>query len=206
MITDIDDYFTKGCGRCSRFATPDCSTRTWAQGLQDLRQLCREAGLSETVKWGHPCYVHAGRNIVIIGAFRGDFRLTFFNAGLMKDPENLLEKPGPNTRNPCLIRFASNDRVAPMAPVIRSYLQEAMTYAEAGLTAPKEDTETELPEELVDALASDPDLSAAFDALTPGRQRSYVINLNAAKQSATRIARIGRFRDKIISGKGANER
>lgn len=70
MITDIKDYFAKGCGRCERFSTPSCSARRWANGLSDLRRICLEVGLVETVKWGHPCYMHAGRNIAIIGATR----------------------------------------------------------------------------------------------------------------------------------------
>lgn len=206
MITDIEDYFAKGCGRCKRFETLDCSTQVWANGLRDLRRLCRDVGLTERVKWGHPCYLRGDRNIAIIGAFRSDFRLTFFNAALMKDPEHVLEKPGPNTQNPCLIRFTATAQVAKMNAVIRSYLAEAVSYADAGVNPPRTDTAFELPDELIEVLAADPELAAAFDALTPGRQRSYVINLGAAKQSATRLARIDRFRDNIILGKGANER
>ncbi|GHE90729.1 OmdA-family protein [Aliiroseovarius zhejiangensis] len=206
MITDVDDYFVDGCGRCGRFATPDCSTRIWADGLHDLRAICLGAGLSETVKWGHPCYMLGDRNIALIGAFRGDFRLTFFNAALMKDPEKLLEKPGPNTQTPCLIRFTDPTQVTALAPVIRSYLAEATSYAEAGILPRKTEASFDLPDELVEVLAADPDLASAFDALTPGRQRSYVINLTSAKKSATRFARIDRFRNKILAGKGANER
>lgn len=206
MITDIEDYFTKGCGRCERFATPDCSTRRWQDGLNALRRICRDIGLAETVKWGHPCYMHAGRNIALFGAFRDDFRLSFMNAALLKDPEGILVANGPNTQTRNIIRFRDNGQVAKMEPVIRAYLAEAMGYAEAGLTAPKAQGEIELPEELVAALDSDPELAEAFHNLTPGRQRSYVINLNGAKQSATRVARIAKFRDRIIAGKGALER
>ena len=206
MITDIEDYFSKGCGRCERFATPECSTRQWAGGLGDLRKICRESGLFETVKWGHPCYVHEGRNVAIIGAFRGDFRLNFFNAALMKDPESLLEKQGPNTQHAGMIRFTDNAQVARIGPVILSYLKEAKGYAEAGIKPPREERDIELPDELVEALDADPDLAEAFHALTPGRQRSYVINLNSAKTSATRMSRIAKFREKILSGKGATER
>lgn len=206
MISEIEDYFAKGCGRCERFATPDCSTRKWADGLGDLRRICLEAGLVETVKWGHPCYMHAGRNIAIIGAFRGDFRLSFFNAALMKDPEGVLETQGPNARHPDMIRFVDNSQVAMRAPVIQSYLQEAMGYAEAGIKPPKEESKIELPVELVDALDADPELAEAFHNLTPGRQKSYVINLNSAKKSETRVSRIAKFRGKILAGKGANER
>ncbi len=206
MITDIEDYFTKGCGRCERFEMPDCSTRRWERGLRELREICRSAGLRETVKWAHPCYMHAGRNIAIMGAFRNDFRLSFMNAALLKDPHGVLERQGPNTRHPDMIRFASNDDVEKMEPVIRSYLGEAMAYAAQGVKPPKDDMQPDLPPELADALDADPELAEAFHALTPGRQKSYVINLNAAKQSETRVTRIARFRDRIIAGKGAMER
>ncbi|MEO0982457.1 MAG: YdeI/OmpD-associated family protein [Pseudomonadota bacterium] len=206
MITEIEDYFSKGCGRCDRFATPDCSTRPWARGLADLRRICRDAGLEETLKWAHPCYAHAGRNVAILGAHRGDFRLSFFHAALMKDPENLLVKQGPNTQHPDMIRFTDNGAVAALAPAIRAYLKEAMAYAEAGIKAPKDTRALDLPEELVDALDADPELAEAFHALTPGRQRSYVILLNGAKKSETRMARIEKARGRIIAGKGATER
>ena len=90
MINEIEDYFARGCGRCDRFATPDCSARRWAGALAELRGLCREAGLAEHVKWGHPCYMHAGRNVAILGAFRQEVRITFFEAALLDDPEGLL--------------------------------------------------------------------------------------------------------------------
>lgn len=206
MITDIEDFFSKGCGRCDRFATADCSTRQWAHGLNELRRICLASGLVETVKWGHPCYMHAGRNIVIIGAFRGDFRLSFFHAALMKDPEGVLEKQGPNTKHPDMIRFVDNAQVTKMEPVILSYLKEAMGYAQAGVKPPKEESEIELPDELIEALDSDPELAEAFHGLTPGRKKSYAINLNSVKKSETRISRIAKFRDHILAGKGALER
>ena len=206
MITDVEDYFSSGCGRCDRFATTDCSTRRWLPGLKELRRICLDAGLIETAKWGHPCYMHAGRNIVIVGAFRSDFRLSFFNAALMKDPKGVLEKQGPNTRHCDMFRFTENAQVVQREAVIASYLKEAMEYAESGIKAPKVQTEIEWPEELLEALESDPELSIAFDSLTPGRRKSYVINLNSAKKAETKIARIVKFRDRILQGKGANER
>ncbi len=206
MITDIEDFFTKGCGRCERFATPDCSTRLWSKGLDDLRQICLDSGLTEAVKWGHPCYEHGGRNIAIIGAIRGDFRLSFFNAALMRDPEGVLEKQGPNTPHVDMIRFVDNAEVLRMKPVILAYLEEAKGYAEVGMKPPKANGELELPEELVEAMDSDPELAAAFLSLTPGRQKSYVINLSSAKTSATRTARIAKFRERILAGRGALER
>ncbi len=206
MITDIEDYFSKGCGRCDRFATPDCSTRQWDRGLRQLRKICLDAGLVETVKWGHPCYMYNGRNIVILGAFRGDFRISFFDAALMKDPDGILEKQGPNTRHPDMIRFTDNEQVAATEPTIRSYLKEAASYAEAGIKPPKDESKIDLPDELLEALNADSELAEAFHKLTPGRQKSYVINLNSAKKSTTRFSRIARFRQKILAGKGAMER
>ncbi|MEM6429629.1 MAG: YdeI/OmpD-associated family protein [Deinococcota bacterium] len=206
MISNIEDYFSKGCGRCERFATPECSTRQWHEGLAELRNICLSMELTETVKWGQPCYMYAERNIVIIGALRHDFRLGFFNAALMKDPDGVMAKQGKNTPHPDTIRFTDNAQVTQMKPVIAAYLQEAMAYAEAGIKPPKVARDIELPEELIDALDADPELAEAFYSLTPGRQRSYAINLSSAKKSATRLARIVKFRDKIIAGKGAMER
>ena len=206
MITDIEDFFAKGCGRCPRFDTKDCSTKRWQSGLAKLREICRSRGLVETVKWGHPCYMHAGRNIALIGAFQKDFRLTFFNAALMKDPDGILEKAGPNTQNPGVIRFAANDGPQELEAVVTAYLEEAMEYAEEGKKPLKDDSVPDLPDELVEALDSDPELSEAFHALTRGRQRSYVIQLNSAKTPETRMRRIEKYRDRIIAGKGAMER
>jgi uncharacterized protein YdeI (YjbR/CyaY-like superfamily) len=206
MIKDIEDYFTKGCGRCARFDTPDCAAKRWEQGLKKLRQICRNAKLEEAVKWAHPCYMHANRNIAIIGAVREDFRLNFFNAALMKDPENILEHQGPNTKHPDMIRFTANEQVSDMETVIGAYLEEAMDYAAKGVRPPKDDSEPDLPDALAEALDTDPELAVAFQNLTPGRRRSYVININSATQSETRVRRIAKFRSKIIAGKGAMER
>jgi uncharacterized protein YdeI (YjbR/CyaY-like superfamily) len=206
MITDPETFFAKGCGRCDRFATPDCSTLLWLPGLLTLRHLCRDAGLVEVAKWGHPTYMHKGRNIAILGAFRGDFRLTFFNSALLADPEGVLERQGPNSRHPDCLRFT--DTAAPLAltPTIRAYLFEAMDYAEQGVLPAKEPSDINLPPELVEALDADPALAEAFAALTPGRQKSWALFVTDAKTQATRQARIEKGRAKIMAGKGATER
>jgi uncharacterized protein YdeI (YjbR/CyaY-like superfamily) len=207
MTTQIEVYFASGCGRCARFATPDCSTRRWAEGLDALRRLCLGAGLTETVKWGHPCYVHAGRNIALIGAFRDDFRLTFFDAALVEDAAGVRERSGPNTAHPDTVRFTDPARVAVLGPVLQSYLTAAMARAEAAIRPPRAAPQAgPPPAELAEALAADPALAAAFAALTPGRQRSYAIALGGTKAAATRRARIARLRDRILAGKGATER
>lgn len=206
MITVAEDFFDKGCGRCERFATPDCSTRRWIDGLNALRRIALDVGLIETAKWGHPCYMHADRNIALIGAFREDFRLTFMNAALLKDPEGVLVRQGANTRHPDMIVFRDNAEVGRLEAVIGAYLREAMAYAEAGLKPPRDAYERELPDELVEALDADPELAEAFHALSRGRRNSYVVNLNTAKTSATRTARIEKFRPAILAGRGVNER
>lgn len=206
MIVDPDDFFTKGCGRCARFATPDCSTRRWIDGLNDLRRICLDVGLKETVKWAHPCYMHAGRNIAIFGAFRNDFRLSFMNPGLLVDSEGVLEPQGPNSQTPGMIRFTATGQVGEKQSVIRAYLKQLMGHAEAGTKPARMDCEIDMPDELIEVLDADPELSEAFHALTPGRQKSYLLALNQAKQSSTRLARIEKFRGKIIAGKGALER
>lgn len=206
MITRVEDYFARGCGRCARFATADCSTRRWLKGLQALRRMAVEAGLEETAKWGHPVYMHAGRNVAIIGAFRDDFRLTFFNAALMRDPDGILERQGPNTAHPDCLRFFDPNRPAEIEPLIRAYLAEAMGYAEAGILPPKDPREVELPEELIEALDADPELAEAFHRLTPGRRKSWALHLAGARASATRRSRIEKGRERILSGLGATER
>src|SRR3569833_2126245 len=133
MITDPAEFFTKGCGRCDRFASPECTTRQWLAGIERLRALCLEAGLSEVAKWGHPCYMRGERNIAMIATLIGDFRLHFFAPGLMKDPAHVLVPTGPTARRPSLVRFTANGQVAELEPVIRAYLQEAIGYADKGL-------------------------------------------------------------------------
>ena len=181
-------------------------SRQWLAGLEQLRAICLDAGLAETAKWGHPCYLHAGRNVALLSAFRGDFRLTFFHAALLRDPQGVLEKNGPNAGHPSIIRFTDSGQVAELEPVIRAYLHEAKGYAEKGILPAREPRELDVPDELAEALGADPELAEAFHALTPGRQRSYLFSLNAAKRPATRIARIAKFRDRILAGKGALER
>lgn len=205
MITLASDFFAKGCGRCARFDTAGCSALIWSAGLLALRAICRDMGLVETVKWGHPCYRHGDRNIVLIGALQGDFRLNFFNAGLMKDPDGLMVRQGPNPRHPDSIMFRDAAEVAEREVSLRAYLAEAMRYAEAGIKAEKTAVELDLPGALIEAMEADAEFAGAFHALTPGRQRSYVIALSGAKTAATRVARIGKFRSKVMLGKGANE-
>jgi uncharacterized protein YdeI (YjbR/CyaY-like superfamily) len=124
----------------------------------------------------------------------------------VNDTEGVLTPQGPNSLTPSMIRFTAVEQVGEREAVIRAYLRQLMDHAEAGTKPPKADRELEMPDELTEALDADPELAEAFHALTPGRRRSYMFNLNQTKQPATRVARIEKFRGKIIAGKGAMER
>lgn len=204
MITDVADYFTRGCGRCARFDSRACSTAVWAPALATLRDLCRAAGLEETVKWGHPCYMHAGRNVALIGATLAGPQLSLFEAGLLSDP--LLRPAGPNSRVADTIFLTDAAEVAALAPRIAALLAEAKAHAAAGRRAARVASDLDLPDELVAALDADPALAEAFAALTPGRQRSHVLALTSTANPATRRARIQRLRGLILAGKDAQGR
>ena len=158
------------------------------------------------MKWGHPCYMHAGRNIAIFGAFRDDFRLTFFDAVLLTDPDRILEKISEHSKAATIVRFTDPGQPAAMEASIRACLTEAMGYAKAGKKPPRTPTEFELPDALAEAMDVDPDLAEAFAALTPGRQKSWALHVAGAKKPETRLSRIEAARDKILAGKGALDR
>lgn len=206
MITDPDEFFVSGCGRCPRFATDDCAARLHGEGLAVLRPVFLAAGLEEDVRWGQPCYRAAGRNVALMSATRDGIRIGLFEAGLLDDPQGLLEPSGPNAKGRDTIRVADAAAARRIAPALTALLEQARAHAQAGRRAPKAPEALVLPPELTDALAADPQLAVAFQALTPGRQRSYVILLASAKTAATRAARITRVRDRILAGKGATER
>lgn len=205
MITDPNEFFLQGCGRCERGGTDDCSSRLWAEGLAHLRRICLDAGLDEVAKWGHPCYTLNGANIAILGAFRGDFHLSFFKASLMKDPQRLFIKRGENTQVASVISFSSHKEVKKLERVLRAYLDEAIAIERAGLKPKRSPPKVELPDELAEALQNDAVLSEAFFKLTPGRQRGYCMTIGSAKQSATRVKRIEKYRPQILAGKGFQE-
>ena len=203
MITEPDKFFRDGCGRCARFQTDGCSARLWAAGLAGLRRLCLQAGLEETAKWGHPCYMHAGRNIAILGAFRGDVRLSFFNAALLRDDRGILTRQGPNTRHPDAVRLMDAADLDRLSPAILDLIEQAKAHARAGTLPPKEQSAPDMPAELAEALDADPALAEAFHALTPGRQRSHVLAISSAMAEATRAARVVKLAQLILAGKGA---
>ena len=209
MANDIkisDNYFKKGCGRCTRYDTFDCSAHKWSSGLKMLRSICLGAELTETLKWSHPCYMHSKRNVVILGAFIKDFRLNFFQAGLLEDPFKLLQKRSENSEVADCLKFDHVDQVIEQKDQIQELLKNAITVAASGRKVEKSEKVMERPDILIEILSDDAVLKKAFDALTPGRQRSYIIHLNNAKNDSTKRRRLLSAREKIFSGKGALER
>lgn len=202
----VDEYIAEGCGRCDKVGTPQCKVNTWREGLVALRQVVLDTPLKEERKWGAPCYTLNGQNVVMIGAFNTNFVLSFMKGALLEDKHQLLVAPGENTQSGRVIRFTDNHSVASLAPVLKRYILEAIDIEKAGLRVEKKQHEDyEVPLELQRALDQDDALRDAFDALTPGRQRSYFLHIGGAKQAKTREARVEKCRDKIFDGKGFNE-
>lgn len=202
----VDDYMAQGCGRCDKVGTPECKVNTWRDGLIELRKVVLDTPLTEDRKWGAPCYTYNGQNVVMIGAFKTNFVLSFMKGALLTDEHSLLVAPGENTQSGRVIRFTDAGRVVELAPVLKAYILEAIEVEKAGMSVDFKKTEDyRLPYELQRAMDADSALKDAFFALTPGRQRSYILHIDGAKQAKTREARVERCRDKIFDGKGFNE-
>ena len=178
----------------------------WRDELAALRAILLDCPVTEEFKWRSPCYTHQGANVAIVWGFRDYCGLGFFKGVLLKDPQGILVPPGDNSRSVRLIRFTSVAEIARMEAVVKAYVREAVEVEKAGLKVefPKDDLE--YPAELDERLEADPELKAAFDALTPGRRRGYVLHFSQPKQSGTRVARIERCKARIFAGKGFNER
>ena len=184
---DVDGYF-------------DDATE-WPDEQRTLRKILRGTPLVEAYKWKQPVYTHGNANLVTIWAFKDGCGLGFFKGVLLDDPDKVLEHVGENSRSAMKIVFRSTAEIDAAAPLIQAYVAEAIEREERGETVEFAKDDLELPTELIEALAADPGLADAWDALTPGRRRSHVLHISGAKQSATRIARIERNRDKILAGK-----
>ena len=173
----------------------------WPAEMAALRPVLLDCGLTEAIKWGKPCFSHDDSNIVIFQEMNDHLSLMFFKGALMKDPHGVLKPQGPNSRSAMRIAFTSMEDVAELTDTVKEYVADAIVIEEAGLEvgpAP----ELELVEELKTRLDDDPALEAAFEALTPGRQREYNLYFSGAKQAKTREARVEKYIPKIKDGKG----
>ncbi len=206
MNPKVDPYFADGCGRCPLFATPECKVNHWRAELKHLRALVLETELSEELKWGVPCYTCENNKIVLIHAFKEYCALLFFKGALLKNPKGILIQQTENVQAGRQIRFTNPKEVRDMEATIKAYLQEAIAVEKAGLKVEYKKTEEfTVPEEFQTKLNEFPELKAAFEALTPGRQRGYLLHFAAPKQSKTRESRIEKFIPKILNGEGLHD-
>jgi len=201
----VDLFIADGCGRCDYYATDKCKVRSWQMELQHLRQIMLETGLVEDVKWGVPVYTHQGKNIVIVSALKDCVTFGFFKGVLLSDPKKILEQQGPSVQSARIIRFTAVDQIINLTDTIKEYVKEAVVIEESGVKVEfKKDLEP-IPDELNDMFEDLPALRDAFYALTPGKQRGYIIHFSQPKQSASRINRIEKCIDKIMNGEGFHD-
>lgn len=179
---------------------------TWRDELLALRKLLRATPLDETFKWRGPCYVAEGGNIATLWGFRDRCALGFFKGVLLKDTDAILVPPGENSRSVRMFEFTSVAQLDAAAPALRRFVDEAIAIEKAGLKVDLPKDDLDYPDELVERLDGDPDFRTAFQALTPGRQRGWVLHFAGAKQSATRAGRIDKAAARILAGKGMHDR
>lgn len=191
MNPKTDFYFSKG---------------KWQEETKLLRTIVLDCGLTEELKWGCPCYVFEGRNIVLIHVFKEYCALLVFKGALLRDPAGILIQQTENVQSARQIRFTGVKEIKDRAAVIRSYIYEAIEVERAGLKVPlKKTKDYAVPEEFQQQLDRQPALKKAFTALTPGRQRAYLFYFSQAKQSKTRAARVEKYIPNILAGKGPED-
>ncbi|HEY0274118.1 MAG TPA: DUF1801 domain-containing protein [Chitinophaga sp.] len=182
------------------------NARQWQPEMTQLRKVMLDCGLTEEFKWGKPCYAFEGKNIVIIQGFRAYCAILFFKGALLEDPHGVLRKTGENTVVGRQIRVENVQEIIKMTPILKSYIYQAIEVEKAGLKVPGKGKVTRaMPEELRHKLAGLPALEAAFNALTPGRQKAYIIYFSTPKQSRTRVSRIEKYVPQILAGKGLHD-
>lgn len=204
MTTDVETYLSEGCGRCSLGGTPQCKVHTWYQELTELRRIVLECGLDEECKWGVPCYTFQGKNILLLSALKDSAIISFFKGSLLQDEYGLLSSAGENSQVAKIARFTRAEDILRVEDILKAYIFEAVEVEKAGLNV-QQSTAPEWPEELLRKFGELPALQEAFEALTPGRQRGYLLHFSQPKQSATRTTRIEKCMPKIFAGKGMQE-
>ena len=205
--TTVAQYLEIGCGRCALGGTPQCKVLPWIEELRLLRKILLSSGLTEAIKWGAPCYSHQGKNILMLSALKDSVVVSYFQGAQLPDPQKLLEKPGANSRFARYIRFTDTIDIEKRKLAIFDFIKAAVALKESD--QPTDVSLNALPDhplELTKLFAANPAFQTAFSALTPGRQRGYLLHFSSAKQSSTRTTRIEKCIPKIHTGKGWNER
>src|SRR5690606_1196349 len=171
-----------------------------------LRRIVLDCGLTEELKWGCPCYTYKNKNIVLIHGFNKYCALLFHKGVLLKDEKNILVQQTKHVQSARQLRFNDLKEIREQEQIIKAYIHEAVEVEKSGIKVPKKKTAAfEIPEEFQEKLDKDPSLKAAFKALTPGRQRGYLLHFSGAKQSKTRKSRVEKAISSIRKGKGLNE-
>ncbi|MEZ4908186.1 MAG: DUF1801 domain-containing protein [Saprospiraceae bacterium] len=178
----------------------------WKEEVTLLRAIALELNLEEEVKWKHPCYSHDKKNIVIIGTFKEYCTLNFFKGALIKDDSNLLIKPGENTQAARIIKFYNIQDIKNSENKIKGFIKQAIEIEKSGGKIEfKKTSEYEMPDELIAEFDRDPDFKIAFDNLTEGKKRAYLLNLSQAKLSQTKEERIIKHKKRIMLGLGVHD-
>ena len=181
-------------------------SRQWQEEFTQLRRIVLDCQLTEELKWGVPCYIFEKTNIVLLHGFKEYCAILFVKGALLKDLKGILVQQTENVQSARQVRFTSVDEIVELEPVLKAYIREAIEVEKAGLKVTlKETTAFNLPEEFQRTLDEIPDLKTAFEALTPGRQRAYLLYFSAPKQSKTRESRVEKFMPQILNGKGLND-
>ena len=192
MNPKVDFYFRKA--------------RKWQEEFEKLRMIILDCGLTEELKWGCPCYTFQKRNIVLIHGFNEYCALLFFKGALLNDAEGILIQQTKNVQAARHIRFTNVRETVKMKPILKAYIYEAIEVEKAGLKVDfKKTKEFKTPEEFQNKLDESPALKKAFKALTPGRQRAYILYFSAPKQSKTRESRVEKCMQQILNGRGLND-
>jgi uncharacterized protein YdeI (YjbR/CyaY-like superfamily) len=178
----------------------------WQEELERLRIIILNCGLTEELKWGVPCYTLNNKNVVLIHAFKAYCAMLFFKGSLLNNGEGMLIQQTENVQSARQLRFTSLFDIIDQEPILKSYIHEAIEIEKAGLKVElKKTIEFNMPDEFQHKLNSIPALKTAFEALTPGRQRGYLLYFSSAKQSATRQARVEKYMPQILNGKGLDD-
>ena len=206
MNTSVENYFIEGCGRCPLGGTADCKVHSWSEALDVLRHMILESGLKEECKWGIPCYTYNDKNVMTLSAFKDYCAISFFKGSLLNNLDDLLVKPGPNSQAARLIKFKDVEGIIAIEIKIKQIIANAIEVEKAGLNVHFNKNPEPIPEELDRVFEDDPNVRNAFEALTPGRQRGYILFFSAPKQSKTRSSRIEKCIGKILNGEGLHDK
>jgi uncharacterized protein YdeI (YjbR/CyaY-like superfamily) len=180
--------------------------KKWQEEYEKLREIVLGCGLTEELKWGVPCYAFEDANIVLMHGFKDYCALLFFKGALLSDPKGILITQTENVQAGRQVRFTSVQDIVKLESTLKAYIQEAIKVEKAGLKVDyKKTTEFTMPEEFQRQLDASPALKTAFEALTPGRQRGYLLHFSSAKQSRTRESRVEKYRQHILDGKGLDD-